>query len=73
MEHLSIQCKFTTLVKTNKIFECKIVNIFLYIHQFYHMFWVLKRTISMRRFFIVPTTHFGVEKQDFFLKCYTLI
>ena len=33
-------------VKINTIFERKIVNIFLHISL--HMFWVLKRTISLR-------------------------
>ena len=26
-------------------------------HQFKHVFWVLKRTVSLRRFFWVPTTY----------------
>ena len=32
------------------------------IHQFKHVFWVLKRTVSSRRFFWVPTTYVLVEK-----------
>ena len=39
--------------------ECKIV-IFLLISL--NMFWVLKRTVSLRRLFGVPTTHVLVEK-----------
>ena len=31
-------------------------------HQFKHVFWVLKRTVSLRRFFWVPTTYVLVEK-----------
>ena len=31
------------------------------IHPFKHMFWVLKRTVSLRRFFWVPTTYVLVE------------
>ena len=30
-------------------------------HQFKHVFWVLKRTFSMRRFFTVPTTMFELD------------
>ena len=31
------------------------------IHQFKQVFWVLKRTVSLRRFFWVPTTYVLVE------------
>ena len=30
--------------------------------QFKHVFWVLKRTVSLRRFFWLPTTYGLVEK-----------
>ena len=50
---------FIALDKQN--FERKIVIIFLPI-SFYHMFWVLKRTVSLRRFFWVPTTYVLVYK-----------
>ena len=30
---------------------------------FNHVFWVLKRTISLKRFFSVPTTHVLVDKK----------
>ena len=36
-------------------------NYFL-IHQFKHVFWVFKRTVSLRRFFWVPTTYVLIEK-----------
>ena len=35
---------------------------YVFIHQFKHVFWVLKRTVSLRRFFRVPTTYVLVEK-----------
>ena len=38
-------------VKVNKIFECKIVSTFLPWHKFKDMFFVLKRTVSLRQFF----------------------
>ena len=38
----------------------KIVNIFLTISK-KHLFWVLRRTASLRRFFWVPTTYVLVE------------
>ena len=28
------------------------------------MFWVLKRTVSLRQFFLVPTTYVSVEIQE---------
>ena len=34
------------------------------VHQFKHVFWVLKRTVSSRRFFRVPTTFVLVEKKS---------
>ena len=38
------------------------------IHQFEHMFWVLKRTVSLRWFFWVPTIYVLVEKyENYFL------
>ena len=30
-------------------------------NQFKHVFWVLKRTFSMRQFFAVPTTMFQLD------------
>ena len=33
-------------------------------HQSKHIFWVLKRTVSLRRFFWVPTTYVLVEKSE---------
>ena len=33
-----------------------------YYPSFNHMFWMLKRTVSWRRFFGVPTTYVLVEK-----------
>ena len=44
-----------------KIFWTWDCNYFL-IHQLNHVFWVLKRTVSMRRFFWVPTTYVLGEK-----------
>ena len=49
----------------SNIFESKIVNIFLPINfSIYYgcLIWVLKRTLSLRRFFCVPTTYVLVEK-----------
>ena len=36
-------------VYMNNIFKCTVVNIFLTVN--FNMFWVLKRTVSLRRFF----------------------
>ena len=41
---------YTSGLQINKILERKIVLYFL-IHQFKRMLWVLKRTVSLRRFF----------------------
>ena len=38
----------------------KVVNIFLPMTS-YHMFWGLKRTVLLRRFYVVPTTYVLVE------------
>ena len=38
------------------------ICIYFLTHKFYHMFWVLKRTVSLRWFFWVPTTFVLVEK-----------
>ena len=38
-------------------------NYFL-IHQFKHVFWVLKRTVSLRRFFLVPTTYVWMRNEE---------
>ena len=35
--------------------------------QFKHVFWVLKRTGSTRRFFFVPTTMFGLDEAKTFI------
>ena len=48
----------------NKYFEPKIVNISLSI-SLNICFGMLKRTVSLRRFFLVPTTYVLVEKLDF--------
>ena len=39
-----------------KSFECVIKIVFLIFHS-KHMLWVLKRTVSMRRFFRAPQTN----------------
>ena len=38
-----------------------------YTNQFKHVFCVLKRTVSMRRFFLVPTTMFGLDETKTFI------
>ena len=43
----------------------KITTIFFY--QFKHVFWVLKRSVSLRRFFWVPTTCLVVKYEQLFL------
>ena len=47
-------------VQINEKFERKIINILFPVS--FNMFWVLKRTVSLRRFFRVPTTYVFVEK-----------
>ena len=42
-------------------------------HQFKHVFWVLKGTVSLRRFFWVPTTYVLVEKYENNFQIRTLI
>ena len=37
-------------------------------HQFKHVFRVLKRTFSMRRFFAVPTAMFGMDVTKTFIQ-----
>ena len=37
------------------------------------MFWVLKKNVSLRRFFWVPTTYVLDEKQEKFFFCYALL
>ena len=37
------------------------------------MFWLLKRTVSSRRFFWVPPTYVLVEKQEFFSKTHSYL
>ena len=49
-------------VQKSKLFKRKIVIIFLPIWQLKHVFWVLKRIVSLRWFFWVPTTYVSVEK-----------
>ena len=44
------------LIQTSR-YECVLENHFLYFSS-KHILWVLKRTVSMRRFFWAPTTHF---------------
>ena len=40
------------------VYNCK----YFLTHRFKHMFWVLKRIVSLRRFLWVPTTYVLVEK-----------
>ena len=56
-----ISCKETVIGPDKDSLCSKNCNYFL-THQFKHVFWVLKRTVSLRRFFGVPTTHVLVEK-----------
>ena len=48
----------------NKIFEGKIVNVYLSISA--NMFWVLKRTTSLRQLFCEPTIYVQGEKENHF-------
>ena len=65
---INIFLYFITLyiIKTN-IFSVKLL-----ILSYPYMFWLLKRTVSLRRFFWVPTTCFGWERRKLFF-CNTLI
>ena len=38
----------------------------IFAYQFKHVFCVLKRTASMRRFFLVPTAMFGLDETKTF-------
>ena len=50
----------STGLDIKQIFKRKIVYISLHIS--FNIFWVLKRIVSLRRFFWVPTTYVLVEK-----------
>ena len=52
-------------IQLGKFYECKIVT-FFHTHQFKHMFWVLKRTVSLKHFFWVPTRYVLDEKRKLF-------
>ena len=39
----------------------------IFAYQFKHVFCVLKRTVSMRRFFLVTTTMFGLDETKTFI------
>ena len=53
---------FKRYIPLSKIFYRKISIIYFLIPKFKHVFWVLKRTVLLRRFFWVPTTYVLVEK-----------
>ena len=55
-----LRLTFPSTVQLSKHFEGKIVIIFLPSNL--NMFWVLKRIVSLRPFFWVPTTYVLVEK-----------
>ena len=58
----------TRLYKQNfSVYNCE----YFLTHHFRHMFWVLKRTVSLRRFFWVPTSYVFVEKWENRFFCYT--
>ena len=39
----------------------------IFAYQFEHVFCVLKRTVSMRRFLLVPATMFGLDETKTFI------
>ena len=62
-QELIVLCyQYNVIGPVKQFFQRKIV-IILFIHQFKHVFWVLKRTISMRWFFWVPTTYVLVANE----------
>ena len=41
-----------------------LLKIYFLISQPKHMLWVLKRTVSMRRFFLAPKTYVSTDRQE---------
>ena len=61
---LSRQCILLNVIEPIKQKYLALKCDYFLIHRLKHVFWVLKRTVSLRRFFLVPTTYVLVERLE---------